>query len=362
MPKPQKKHCALFMIFAAPAVIFLYILTRKSYHLLESMYVLLAIMFVFPLYLTVIYSFTIGKTKRSLKVLIGVAASGLAIFYWTIPSFLRGQYEFARNAFFVIEGGLILLEIWILFYILKNLRLIVRTFRIGRQNHFYFLSTYSHMLKKVFKEPVYFLRLIITEIAVFYYLTYRKKKRDISIPYPTYSYHKQTEYFGVFLMLVHAMLIEIIGVHLLVMQWSEAAAWIVTFFDVYFLLFLIADYRAITLSPIVLTNNQMHIQMGIRSFLELDYSNIEQITWEVTTKDLRKKEIDSYSVTLLAFFEEDPKFEIRLKHPVEVAGLFGTKKIVRKIYITVDDAKEFYDHVTMSINQTSGEKQAAYSN
>jgi len=104
MPKPQKKHCALFMIFAAPAVIFLYILTRKSYHLLESMYVLLAIMFVFPLYLTVIYSFTIGKTKRSLKVLIGVAASGLAIFYWTIPSFLRGQYEFARNAFFCHRG------------------------------------------------------------------------------------------------------------------------------------------------------------------------------------------------------------------------------------------------------------------
>ncbi|GIW49978.1 MAG: hypothetical protein KatS3mg080_0589 [Anoxybacillus sp.] len=33
-------------------------------------------------------------------------------------------------------------------------------------------------------------------------------------------------------------------VHILVMQWSDIAAWIVTFFDVYFLLFLIADYRA----------------------------------------------------------------------------------------------------------------------
>ncbi|GMB08138.1 hypothetical protein EDD69_109105 [Thermolongibacillus altinsuensis] len=73
-------------------------------------------------------------------------------------------------------------------------------------------------------------------------------------------------------------------VHILVMQWSDIAAWIVTFFDVYFLLFLIADYRAITLSPVVLTEDKMHVQMGIRSFLELEYSNIEAIRREVTNK------------------------------------------------------------------------------
>ncbi|MGX1901650.1 hypothetical protein ACT3HK_09855 [Thermolongibacillus altinsuensis] len=140
-------------------------------------------------------------------------------------------------------------------------------------------------------------------------------------------------------------------VHILVMQWSDIAAWIVTFFDVYFLLFLIADYRAITLSPVVLTEDKMHVQMGIRSFLELEYSNIEAIRREVANKKERKKETETYFVALPAFFEEEPKLEICLKHLAELTGLFGLKKTIRKVYITVDDAQGFYEAIVEKMKE-----------
>ncbi|WP_232722289.1 hypothetical protein [Geobacillus sp. Manikaran-105] len=65
----------------------------------------------------------------------------------------------------------------------------------------------------------------------------------------------------------------------------------------------------------------------------------------VTAKQKRKKETDAYSVTLPSFFEEEPKLEIRLKQPVEVTELFGRKKTVRKLYVTVDDIHGFYDNL-----------------
>jgi hypothetical protein len=345
MNQTQSVHYMRFITASVLAVVILYVTVRKHVHVFENSSVLLLLVAVFPLYLAVVYRMTIGRVKYSWKVCVSVVASGLGISYWIIPAPLREQYKVIKYVFFVMEGGIILIELWIAWYIVRNLGALIRTFRAEKTNHFYFLSTYAHTIEAVFKRPVFLLRLLTTEAAALYYLTYRKKTRQLSLPYPTYSYHEKTEYFGFFLMLVHAMLIEIIAVHILVMRWSEIAAWVVTFFDVYFLLLLIADYRAITLSPVVLAPDKLHIQLGIRSFVEVEYTNIEQITREVTAKQKRKKETDAYSVTLPSFFEEEPKLEIRLKQPVEVTELFGRKKTVRKLYVTVDDIHGFYDNL-----------------
>ncbi|MGZ0085703.1 hypothetical protein ACWNXI_09035 [Caldibacillus thermoamylovorans] len=342
------RNSRYMQFIAAPlfALSVLYLAVRKHGYALEHTSVLLSLTIVFPLYLAVVYRMTIGRIKRSWKACVSVAAFGLVIVYVIIPPPLREQYRFIKYVFFVIESLFIVIELWIAWSIIGNLRAFIRTFRVKKTKHFYFLSTYAHTIEAVFRRPVFLLRIMITEIAALYYLTYRKKRCHLPLPYPTYSYHKKTEYFGVFLMLVHAMLIEIVGVHWLVMQWSEVAAWTVTFFDVYFLLVLIADYRAITLSPIILAPDRIHIQLGIRSFVELEYANMEAITRDVTPKPKRKKETDTYSVALLGFFDEEPKLEIRLRQPVEVIGLLGRKNTVRKLYVTVDDAHGFYETVS----------------
>lgn len=357
MNEKQKPNYSLFILASTLIIGFMYLFIQKQPGLLENVSVLFAVVMVFPLCLATVYYFTIGRIKRSLKTFPGIAVTGLFILYWLMPFNLREQYILLKYTFFVIEGFFILLELLIFIYLLKNIGTFIRVYRNEQEKHFYFLSTYKHALEKVFGHAFFPLRIMMTELAIPYYLTYRKKKREVPIPYPMYSYHKNAEYFGIFLMLVHAMLIEIVGVHILVMQWSGIAAWIVTFFDVYFLFFLIADYRAITLSPVVLTEDKIHVQMGIRSFLELDCSNIESINWESTEKQERKKEKGAYYVTLPAFFEKDPKLEIRLKHPVESTGIFGLKKMVRKVYVTVDDAKEFYKMVLEKVNKLSCEEE-----
>lgn len=59
-------------------------------------------------------------------------------------------------------------------------------------------------------------------------------------------------------MLVHAMVIEVIGVHFLIAHfWSPTAAWIFTALDLYALLWIIADYQAVRLSPIVINDHKL---------------------------------------------------------------------------------------------------------
>jgi hypothetical protein len=51
-----------------------------------------------------------------------------------------------------------------------------RTFRDEQEKHFYFLSTYKYALEWVFGHAFFPLRIMMTELAIPYYLTYRKKK------------------------------------------------------------------------------------------------------------------------------------------------------------------------------------------
>ncbi|QOR67732.1 hypothetical protein IM538_06255 [Cytobacillus suaedae] len=145
-----------------------------------------------------------------------------------------------------------------------------------------------------------------------------------------------------FIMLVHAMAIEVIAVHALIAQWNITAAWIVTALDLYLLFCIITDYHAIRLSPVLVDKTTMKMQIGVLSSLEVELNNMQSIEYVTEFSKEQRNEKGSYFVTLPEFIEESPQIEIRLKEPVTAHYVFGIKKEIKKIYVTVDVRNQFY--------------------
>lgn len=146
-------------------------------------------------------------------------------------------------------------------------------------------------------------------------------------------------------MLVHAMVIEIVAVHILVAQFSHIAAWIVTALDVYCLLFIISDYQAIRLSPVVLDSKGIHFQKGIRLYGFVPWEQVKEIEENTLSPKEVEKERNSIELALHGLERENMPFVIRLNEQVEINRIFGFKKSITSIYVKMDEAHTFNDTV-----------------
>ena len=74
--------------------------------------------------------------------------------------------------------------------------------------------------------------IIVTECKLIYYafLSWREKVPEGEY---VYSYHKKTGAIGVYIMIIHATLIESIGFHYLFHQWNPVVAWVLLILNVY---------------------------------------------------------------------------------------------------------------------------------
>ncbi|MCS0543557.1 hypothetical protein NXY55_26660, partial [Aeromonas veronii] len=182
---------------------------------------------------------------------------------------------------------------------------LIQNYKQQKEYSFYYPATIRGALNQTFGKKK-LLDILVFDFTIFYYAFFVWKKRwENKADTHVFTFHTKSGYFGLFIMLVHAMIIEVIGVHFLIAHfWSPIAAWIFTIFDLYVLLWIIADYQAVRLSPIVINAGKLLAQVGIRREIEVDLDNIKSIQATITDKKARSKEKSSFSITLPDFFEE----------------------------------------------------------
>ena len=64
-------------------------------------------------------------------------------------------------------------------------------------------------------------------------------------------------------MIIHATIIESIGFHYLLHQWNPVIAWILLILNVYAMIYFIAEIQAMRKNPLVVTEEQVVIQIGL---------------------------------------------------------------------------------------------------
>ncbi|MED3656050.1 hypothetical protein P4489_17380 [Heyndrickxia sporothermodurans] len=295
------------------------------------------------------------KKRVSWLVLCAFVFWGLLLANWIIPDEADAFLSYFNHSVILIEAGVITLELVLFVAIAKRFPLLLKNYKKQKNMHYHFLLSFSAAIQSTFSfkngrlnKFQFTLRILATDIAAIYYSLFSWRKSAPVIEHGqgrTFTFHKDGSYQGVFIMLVHAMVFEIVAVHVIVSNFSATAAWILTGLDVYALLFIISDYQAIRLSPVVIDSNGIHFQKGIRQYGFVSWEQIYGVN--ENTKSPQEIDQDGQSIALaLHGLEKDPiPYVIKLKEPVEIRKIFGFKKTIESIYLKMDEPHKFNETV-----------------
>lgn len=294
-----------------------------------------------------VYWVVLRRNPGTMWRIIPVELMGLRFLHFVIP----GRYSLYLKW---IDNGIVLLELLfaavLIFFMIKfmtRIPTVIKYFKKQWREVPLFLKTLRESCVHIFGEKRW-IDVITEDLAMWYYcfFSWKKKKRTQEA---SFGFYKTSGYTHVFIMLLHLIFFEAIADHLLLRIWSPLAAWIMTLCDLQVFLYVIADYRAIRREPLILGEQKMHIQKGIRGMVSVDYGLIKTIQRvKKQPKEMKKSSFNLSPVGSL--FGDEPQFEMLLKDPVTVIRLLGIKKNVERIYIKVDEPGAFLKAITQKID------------
>jgi hypothetical protein len=145
-----------------------------------------------------------------------------------------------------------------------------------------------------------------------------------------YSMHRNTGFMMIVGVLCALAVVEAVGMHVVVMQWSSTAAIVLTILSIYGLVWLLGMTHAVRLSPLRFLGDDLIIERGLRARLAVPRGLVAEAT-PVTAKVDGALDLAYFDANLLLVFRE----------PVVVHGLFGRTKTTDRITLSVDDREGF---------------------
>lgn len=281
---------------------------------------------------------------------------GLLLANWIIPFGANAYLTYFNRSVIVFEAGIIVLELVLFTAVIKRLPSLLKNYKKEKNTHYHFLLSFSAAIKNTFSFKnkklntfQFVLHILATDISVIYYSLFSWRKKEPIIHKGqgrAFTFHKDGDYLGVFFMLLFTITCEIIVLHIFVSYFiSPTAAWVLTVLDTQALLFIISDYQAIRLSPVVLDSKGINFQKGIRQYGFISWCVVNEVTHN--TKTLKEVDKDRKGITLAlhGFEKKQIPYVIKLKEPIEIRQIFGFKKTIQSIYVKMDDVQGFNETV-----------------
>lgn len=150
-----------------------------------------------------------------------------------------------------------------------------------------------------------------------------------------FTTHRQSGYMALFGVLLFVMLIELVAIHLLLIQYSATAAIIVSALSAYGVLFLLADMVAISKSPVLILEKQLLLRTGIRWRASTCLENIETVTRLSYDYEPEKNCFKG------AIIKSSANLYLRFKQPVMVSRLYRSPITVTSMVLTIDEPDAF---------------------
>lgn len=300
---------------------------------------LLDCMFVIPI---ITYFFIIRK-RYSLTYIVPVVIAGYIFARFIIPSDYLQDFSYVSYIIVAGEIAFVCLELFLLYKIVRKLPTIIKKYKEYKSEY----SSFSYAIDAAFDATMKrnkLIDIIVTECKLIYYafLSWREKVPEGEY---VYSYHKKTGAIGVYIMIIHATLIESIGFHYLLHQWNPVIAWVLLILNVYAMFYFLAEIQAMRKNPLIVTKEQVIIQIGLGKKIVIPFTQIDNIAFykdELLTAKEGKQVLDA---TVMEFIKEPAPFEITLKEPVKAQLLYGFSKTVSRVHLNVDEERKFYDAV-----------------
>lgn len=204
------------------------------------------------------YFFIIRK-RYSLTYIFSVVIAGYIAARFVIPSDYLQSFSYIHYILVAGEMAFLSVESFVLYKIARALPKIIRYYKEYKNEY----PSFSVVIDQVFDAAVKrnkVIDVIVSECKLLYYALFSWRTKIPESPH-IFSYQKKIGAIPFYIMIVHATLIESIGFHYLLHQWNEWLAWILLIFNIYGILYFLAEIQAIRTNPYIMTETEIIIQV-----------------------------------------------------------------------------------------------------
>ncbi|MBO0961002.1 hypothetical protein J1P26_14975 [Neobacillus sp. MM2021_6] len=299
-----------------------------------------------------VYVFIIRK-RYSLKYVLPVMIAGYGAAGLIIPKIYLLGFSFVKYILFAGEGAFLVVELYVIFKLLVKIPAIIRSYRTTEIAAATENPTFQHRMEQAWNQqmrPTRVRDIFFSEMTMVYYSIFSWRKKPISGE-RSFTYHKKTGAIALYIMLIHALVLESVGFHFLLHSWNPTVAIIALGLNIYTLLFFVAEIQAIRLCPMIITDTHLYLQVGFMKRLTVPLKEIKSFHYYQGPEKLTKVEAQHvFDATVADFMKEKPTFELEFVQPAEAKLLYGFKKRVRKAHLRLDEPQRFYTALSEKMN------------
>ncbi|MFB5087482.1 beta-carotene 15,15'-monooxygenase [Psychrobacillus sp. PGGUH221] len=268
--------------------------------------------------------------KITIKQTIGLMVAGLVIARIFIPFELFAPFAGILYTGIAVEVLLVLAELGLLFLVIWKVPQIRKQMKKMNEDPIYSMLP---AIEKVVTKNV-FIQIFMSEILMMYYAFFTWKKKAPSHA-GVVTMHEKTSAVAINIMLIHAILIETIGLHWWLHEKSLILSIVLLLLNIYSVTFVLADIQVTRLHPMEIKSGKLYITQGFASRIIVPLSNIKEVEWggsppsKNTVKFMYKD-----------FEEVDPQAIVYLHEAVQATMFLGMKKSVTEFAIRVDEPEK----------------------
>ena len=223
-----------------------------------------------------------------------------------------------------------MLEVFVLAALAARFREFYRSYREAKRSAVYFTDAlFSGFQKALSDRAVFIIAFVEFFLIYFSFAGWFLKPPAVQEDQRHFTYHRKSGYVSILGILMFVLIVETFALHMIVMRWSVFAAWILTVVSLYSALWLVGDYHAIRVHPIIVSPERLYLRTGLRWRADIPLENVEGV--EIGSAR-NPKAADYLRASILW-----PRATLLLKDPIEIHGLFGRKKTAKRIGLSVDD-------------------------
>ncbi|MGV8083620.1 MAG: hypothetical protein AB2L09_08340 [Coriobacteriia bacterium] len=284
----------------------------------------------------ILYILVVRRFRRSAALVLPIVILGTVMSAWILPAKHYQLIGFVGIAAASAELGLTGWIIW------KGVRAVRASRGVDSEEP---LERFHRLVYALIRNDR-FSSLIASELAALYYAFGSwKTEAHVKPGSVVFSYHRRSAYGAIVGGLGVVMVIEGVGWHILASRWSVSLAWVGTFLTVYAFLWLLGDYRATVLRPVLVEAQGIFVRCGLRFSLFVPFSSLEGVS--ASKPDFGKQSVS------LATVGSEPSCWIILREPMSASGFYGVSRTVRAIGVELDDRQGFVDMVDLSSKRTA---------
>lgn len=183
-------------------------------------------------------------------------------------------------------------------------------------------------------------RVLATEFAVLHYAL-MSWRRAPHVPPDTdaFTWHRKSGRIALMVAVTGAAVVELFVMHLVVHAFSARLAWGLSGLSAFGIVWLVGFTRAIVLRPVLVTAHGVTVRGGLQWWAELPFAAIERV--ETGRLKAPASGLATAADELRIGGAGRASARLYLREPAEVLGVYGRRKRVRTISLTLDEPAAF---------------------